>query len=42
MKEKDMMNPKNWKIEEIKEATSATLLTVSGMIIAYAVVWLAY
>lgn len=42
MKEKDMMNPKNWKIEEIKEAISATILTVSGMIIAYAVVWLAY
>lgn len=40
-KEKDMMNPKNWEIEEIKEAAKATLLVSGGFILAYVAVWLA-
>ena len=42
MKEKDMMNPKNWEMDEIKEATEATLLCVCGFALAYVIVWLAY
>ena len=40
--EKDMMNPMNWGIEEIKDATASALLFCGGGLAAYLVIWLAY
>lgn len=37
-----MMNPSNWQIEDVKNAVQAAVLTASGIIIAYATIWLAY
>ena len=41
-KEKDMMNPNNWRIEDVKNAVQAAVLAGSGIILAYATIWLAY
>ena len=41
-KEKDMMNPCNWRTEDVKNAVQAAMLAASGIILAYAVIWLAY
>lgn len=40
--EKNMMNPLNWGKEEIKEAAKGVLLSCTGFLIAYLVIWLAY
>lgn len=34
-KDKDMMNPMNWGIDEIKEATTLILITVPFLIVLY-------
>lgn len=41
-KKKDMMNPSNWQIEDVKDAVQAAVLAASGIILAYATIWLAY
>lgn len=41
-KEKDMMNPCNWRTEDVKDAVQAAMLAASGIILAYAAIWLAY
>ena len=41
-KEKDMMNPCNWRTEDVKNAVQAAVLAASGIILAYATIWLAY
>ena len=41
-KEKDMMNPCNWRTEDVKDAVQAAVLAASGIILAYATIWLAY
>lgn len=41
-KEKDMMNPYNWRTEDVKDAVQATMLAAIGIILAYAAIWLAY
>ena len=38
-KEKDMMNPMNWGVEETKEAVVAILLVVPFLIICYIALW---
>lgn len=40
--EKDMMNPLNWDIEEIKEAVASALLFGAGLLTASLIIWLAY
>jgi hypothetical protein len=39
---KKEMNPSNWRIEDVKDAVQAAMLAASGIILAYAVIWLAY
>ena len=41
-KEKDMMNPCNWRTEDVKSAVRGAVLAASGIILAYATIWLAY
>ena len=41
-KEKDMMNPCNWRTEDVKDAVQTAVLAASGIILAYATIWLAY
>ena len=41
-KEKDMMNPCNWRTEDVKDAVQAAVLAASGIILAYTTIWLAY
>lgn len=36
------MNPSNWRIEDVKNAVQAAFLAASGIILAYATIWLAY
>ena len=36
------MNPSNWRIEDVKNAVQAAVLVASGIILAYAIIWLAY
>ena len=41
-KEKAVMNPCNWRTEDVKNAIQAAVLAASGIILAYATIWLAY
>lgn len=36
------MNPSNWRIDDVKDAVQAAVLATSGIILAYATIWLAY
>ena len=40
--ETDLMNPCNWRTEDVKDALQAAVLAASGIILAYATIWLAY
>lgn len=37
-----MMNPCNWRTEDVKDAVQAAVFAASGIILAYATIWLAY
>lgn len=40
--EKDMMNPLNWGVEEIKQATASALLFGAGLLTALLMIWITY
>ena len=39
---KDMINPEDWGIEEIKEATTVIALCVPCFLVFYIVMWIFY
>ena len=41
-KEKDMMNPMNWGVDEIREATIAILVAMPFLVIFYIAMWIFY